>query len=180
MRKNVLKTKLKTLRNFFDFDRITKINVDKEYIQRYYLKNKVLYSYFHTKSGHVHMGISRNSIYSEKDLFAQPEFIQKNITLSTKRVLELATGRGANSLYLAKNNPKIKFYGLDLSEGQLEFAKNSASNCNNYFPKLGDYHNLSGFKENSFDLVFVVEALCHSEDKGRVFEEVSRVLKNGG
>lgn len=50
----------------------------------------------------------------------------------------------------------------------------------NYHPDFGDYHDLSKFGNETFDIVFVVEALCHSTDKNKVFAEVWRVLKTKG
>ena len=44
----------------------------------------------------------------------------------------------------------------------------------------GDFHNLQKYERNSFDLVFVIEALCHSDNKEKVLQEVHRVLKKDG
>jgi SAM-dependent methyltransferase len=45
---------------------------------------------------------------------------------------------------------------------------------------LGDYHDLSRYKDGMFDIVFEVEALCYSTRKERVLSEVNRVLRKGG
>jgi ubiquinone/menaquinone biosynthesis C-methylase UbiE len=45
---------------------------------------------------------------------------------------------------------------------------------------FGDYHNLSQFKGNSYDIVFVIEALCYSTQKLEVLREVKKKLTKGG
>lgn len=44
----------------------------------------------------------------------------------------------------------------------------------------GDYHDLSVFKDDSYDVVFVIEALCCSTNKLHVFREVKKKMKAGG
>src|SRR4029079_544024 len=50
----------------------------------------------------------------------------------------------------------------------------------NYSPSLGDYHDLSRYSPNSFDLLFEIEAVCYSLKKEKVLSEVHRVLKKSG
>jgi ubiquinone/menaquinone biosynthesis C-methylase UbiE len=126
------------------------------------------------------MGISRNGKYKESDLLEAARTIENYIKKSSKKVLELATGRGANSVYLAKKYPKVDFYGIDISKGQLDYAFKKASKLDNFHPDFGDYHSLKKFDNESFDIVFVIEALCHSTKKEKVLNEVYRVLRKGG
>ncbi len=127
------------------------------------------------------MGISRDLKYGRDDLLEQPRLVARYIEqLNACRVLELATGRGASSIYLAKRFPNIKFAGIDLPGGQLDVAKRIARGIQNFFPVEGDYHDLSRYSNDHFDMVFVIEGLCHSERKGQAADEVWRVLRNGG
>jgi SAM-dependent methyltransferase len=105
------------------------------------------------------------------------EYIHKT---DTKNVLELATGRGGNSLYLANRNSDIKFYGIDLSPGQLYFAHKNRKGSKNYIPEQGDYSDLSRYQNDFFDVIFIVEALCHSTEKAKVLGQVFQKLKKGG
>ncbi len=50
----------------------------------------------------------------------------------------------------------------------------------NYHPQYGDYHDLSRFRSSTFDVAFVVEALCYSTRKEKVLAEVFHVLRGGG
>ncbi len=176
-----LKQKLENISKVFKIDDILSIKADKQYIQRYYNINKIPYSVFHTKTDFVHMGISRNGIYKEDDLFEAARIVEKYLKkLNGDKVLELAMGRGANSFYLAKKFPEVKFYGMDISKGQLNYAFKKSKEVNNFYPDFGDYHDLSKFKNETFDVIFVIEALCHSVDKNKVFAEAHRVLKQNG
>ena len=175
-----LKAKIQDLGKVFDLQKVLNVKSNKEYIKKYYRINKFPYSLFHTTSGLIYMGISRDGKYNHEDLLEHARIIQSNINSGTKKVLELATGRGASSAYLAEKFPNVEFYGIDISNSQLEFARRKARKLKNYFPDNGDYHNLKKFKSSFFDIVFIIEALCYSENKEKVFGEAYRVLKKGG
>jgi SAM-dependent methyltransferase len=114
-------------------------------------------------------------------LLEHAKFVDRYISeQNAQNVLELATGRGANSFWLAKENPNSNFFGIDLSEGQLSFALKATKKCSNFQAEIGDFHNLKQFKDNSFDIIFIVEALCHSNSTEKVLGEVQRILKDGG
>lgn len=179
--KSRLAHKLEQIKQVFDPQELLSLRLDKNYIQKYYKANKLAYSLFHSYSDQVHMGISRDGVYKEKDLQEAARTIEKYITEpDALKVLELASGRGATSVYLAKKYPHSIFFGIELTLQQLIFAQKKAKNQPNYLPSLGDYHNLSRHPPASLDIVFVIEALCHSEDKTKVFSEVKRVLKKEG
>jgi len=155
--------------------------MDLSYIASYYKTNKLAYSLFHTLSDAMYMGISRDGKYKNEDLYEAGRTVERYIKPSkTRRILELATGRGATSIYLAKKYTFIEFDGIDISPGQLDFAHKKAKKYANYHPVLGDYHDLSKYEPNSFDIVFIIEALCYSKDKEIVLHEVKRVLKPDG
>ena len=78
--------------------------------------------------------------------------------------------------FLAKRNPEVTFDGIDLSLKPLKrFTK-----IPNLRFQFGDYHDLSAFKDDSYDLAFVIEALCHSANKLQVLREVKKKLKRNG
>ena len=105
------------------------------------------------------------------------KIINKQIhDVNSKNVLELGAGNGSNSAYLARINKDINFQGVDLSKGVL-FRNKSIQNYNQ---EVGDFHDLSCYIDESFDVIFVIEALCHSSNKLRVLNEVYKKLKQGG
>src|ERR1035437_2727352 len=176
-----LKVKLEKIKRVFDIDKALSVKTDIDSVAKYYRINKLAYSFLHNKDNFVHMGISRHGKYQERDLLEHAEILEKYIS-KIKRgiVLELGAGRGANSIYLARKHPQVNFHAVDLPHGQFDIAIKKGAKINNFYPKEGDYHNLEKYPANYFDIVFVIEALCYSNDKGRVFREVKRVLKKGG
>lgn len=176
-----LKSKLAQIQKVFDVNDLLNLQTDKEYIKKYYKANKLAYSLFHTFSDKMYMGVSRDGIYKEDDLLEAARTIEKYLKkLNATHILELATGRGATSAYLAKRYPKVKFEGIELSQGQLDFAQKKEKKLHNYHPILGDYHDLSKYSNKSIDIVFVIEALCYSMEKEQVLKEVKRVLEKNG
>lgn len=176
-----LNHKLAQIKRVFNIKSVLDLQPNKDYIRQYYKVNKLAYSFFHTFSDRMYMGISRDGQYKNSDLLEAARFVEKYISkLNAKNILDLATGRGATSSYLAEKYPAIKFDGIDISEGQLGFAVKKAKRIPNYHPIKGDYHNLSQYQNGQFDIVFVVEALCYSQEKEKVLKEVYRVLKPGG
>lgn len=158
-----LSQKLEKINRVFDISKVLSLHPDKDYIRKYYQANKLPYSIFHSSSGRIHMAISRDGKYKDDDLGEAEKFIEKYIRkLDASCILDLATGRGTTSATLAIKYPRIEFAGLDLSDGQLEFAYLKAKRIKNYYPAKGDYHNLSSYNSRQFDIVFIVEALCYS------------------
>lgn len=178
---NDLSYKIARIKNVFDLEHIQNLHPDNRYVQEYYRANRLAYSLFHTFSDNVHMGISRDGHYKQDDLHEGARIVERYIVeLGAGRVVELATGRGATSSYLAERFPDVTFHGIDFSPDQLDLALKKARKLRNYRPALGDYHDLSRFEDDSVDIAFEIEAVCHSEDKQRVFQEVWRILKQGG
>lgn len=173
--------KLERVSHFVDIEKVVELQPDPEYINSYYRVNKIPYSLFHTRTGLIHMGISRDGRYKESDLLEAVRMIAKYIEGGGGRnILELATGRGANSGWLAQQFPDASFYGIDTSLSQLMFAAKRSKSIPNLQINASDYHQLQDYQDAFFDLVFVIESLCYSENKERVVSEVLRVLKPGG
>ncbi|MBU0534836.1 class I SAM-dependent methyltransferase [Patescibacteria group bacterium] len=176
-----LEEKLKRVKLVFNIDEVISRRTNLDDIKNYYRVNIIPYFLFHNKRDFVHNGISRGKRYSDKDVYEQPKIVEKYIReMGAKRCLELATGKGASSFYLAEIFPNVKFFAINLADGQLEIAKKKARRVDNFFPEEGDYHDLGNYHDNDFDIVFVFEALCHSNDKGKVAKQVYRLLKQGG
>jgi len=179
-----LEHKINIIRKFFDIDKIINKSTTPEDISRYYRVNKLAYWLFHSKEGFVHVGITREDKFKKEDLLEPlkkvEEYIRKSKSSQKVKVLELATGKGANINYLAQVFPEVDFFGLDLPSGQVDLAKIAAASLNNFQVIEGDFHDLSQFEDQSVDLVFIIESLCYSDYKSVVAKEVSRVLKKEG
>lgn len=149
-------------------------------VASYYKTNKLAYKIFHSRTDFIHMGLSESNKYAEKDLFKQAEIIESYFNNDTKNVLEIGCGKGKNLAFLANRSTYINFFGLDLEGGQTDAAVDKSKRLKNMQVIFGDYHDLSKFSDIKFDVVFVVEALCHSNDKAKVASEVSKILKQNG
>jgi len=96
--------------------------------------------------------------------------------------VDLGSGRGTDVLRLAETVGNNGFvYGIDISEGMLQKARNTADRrgitnvefINSSLEKI----NLAG---GIADLVISNCTINHSSDKQTVWNEVFRILKNGG
>jgi ubiquinone/menaquinone biosynthesis C-methylase UbiE len=179
--RNALHKKLTEIKKVFPINTIVTSKPTVDSIAKYYRINKLAYKFFHSKDDFIHMGISRDGTYTSDDLIEPARIVEKYITTTkAKNILELAAGKGANSHYLAQHFPKTSFFAVDLPNGQFDIAINKNKNIKNFHPSEGDYHDLRQYKANSFDVVFVIEALCYSMNKEKVLREVKRVLKPRG
>jgi ubiquinone/menaquinone biosynthesis C-methylase UbiE len=169
---------LTQISRIFDVPRIINEPQGKPEIINYYHKNAFLiYRLFHNWEGFIHCGISYDGRHKKEDFKEQAKIVERYIHDSNaKNVLELAYGWGANSAFLAKRNPEVTFEGIDLSLNPLKrFTK-----IPNLRFQSGDYHDLSAFTDDSYDVVFVIEALCCSTNKSQVLREVKKKLRRGG
>ncbi len=178
----VFSYKLKKIKKVFDIDKVLNNPTDPASIAKYYKINIIPYSIIYRNNDFIHTALTEEGkpYDRKKDILAQARMVEEYFNKDTKRVLELAAGRGANSEYLAKKYPEIEFTGLDLPNGQISFAHKKANKLKNFKAVEGDFHDLSRFPDKHFDMGFIVEALCHSNDKEKVLKEVKRVLKPGG
>jgi len=151
---------------------------DKLNIAKYYKANRLAYRLINSKQGFVHMGISDDDTFHENDFLEHARIIASYIEQSKgSDVLELAAGKAATTKYLADEYAHINFTGLDLPNGQLDIASSQSQNLTLL---EGDYHDLSQFSSESFDVVYIIEALCHARNKATVIQEVARILKPNG
>jgi ubiquinone/menaquinone biosynthesis C-methylase UbiE len=179
MNKNVIDDRLKEIEAVIPFNLLlNRDSEEKTNIARYYRLNRLAYRLVNSKQGFVHMGISRDGVFKEGDFLEHANIISKKIEESQgTTILELAAGKAATTKYLADKYGHFDFTGLDLPLGQLDIRSTKLPNL-----KLveGDYHDLSQFANESFDIVYIIEALCHARSKAEVIKEVFRVLRPKG
>ena len=103
-----------------------------------------------------------------------------NIT-AADRVLDAGCGVGGAAIYLAKKFECIA-EGITLSHKQVAFARqkaieNGTQHKTNF--AVADFTNMP-FADESFDVVWAVESVCHADKKDDFLKEANRVLKKGG
>lgn len=97
-------------------------------------------------------------------------------------VLDLGSGAGFDCFLAAsKIGPGGRVIGVDMTPEMIERARSIAvkDNFSNVEFRLGEIENLP-VADNSVDVVISNCVINLSADKGRVFEEIYRVLKPGG
>ena len=100
---------------------------------------------------------------------------------SSDKVLDAGCGVGGTSFFLNKTKG-AEVIGISLSEKQITTAKEAASKLKNSDKlnfHLMDYCNTT-FENESFDVVWACESMCHTENKSDFLEECFRILKHGG
>ena len=168
---------LKQIGAIFDISDIVNEPQEKQQIIDYYLMNKLTYRLFYNWEGFFHSGISYDGKRKRGDVKEQARICEGYIhNVNATNVLELAYGLGANSGFLARRNPGVTFDALDISNKPLKrFTK-----IPNLHFCFGDFHDLSRFQDNFYDIVFVIEAMCYSTNKLEALREVKKKLKSCG
>ncbi|MCL9813224.1 SAM-dependent methyltransferase [Natranaeroarchaeum aerophilus] len=101
---------------------------------------------------------------------------------SGDRVLNVGCGAGAESIWIAAQRG-AEVVGIDVNEGLLEFAREHARKngvAESVTFRTDDFHELTTVEDDSVDVVWGLEALCHARDLDAVLEQVARVLAPGG
>jgi len=174
-----LERRLATIREIFNTQKIMTHGQDFSDIEKYYRQSSWGYRFFHSEHGAIHMALNPDGVFAREGYYGQPNAVAKWFTPKTKKVLELASGNGFNTHYLAKRYPDIEFTGLDLVRSEVEFAKKRARGLHNLTFLRCNFQELP-FDDNSFDLLYVVESICHATDMRRALSEAHRVLRTDG
>lgn len=158
--------------------------MNKETIIKYYNYTLPLYRFFyHKNSNSLHYGFWDKSVRNHQEaLLNVNKFLAKIANIKVGDiVLDAGCGIGGSSIWLAKNY-KIKAVGISISERQIIEARKLA--FNNGVQDSTEFHEKdflnSGFSNESFDIVWAVESVCHAEDKKDFLREAYRMLKSGG
>lgn len=164
----------------FDLPRLLGLRRGHDAIVRYFTQSAPAYFFAHSMRGAMHMALNAGGDFDPSGYQAQPLVVEEHLrALRAARVLEVGCGRGFNLLRLARRNGEVAFVGIDLTPWHVRAARLAAVRHRNLRIHEGDFHRLP-YGDESFDLVFSVEAICHATDVYQVVEEVRRVLRPGG
>lgn len=175
-----LKKYLNKVDKIFDIKKFLQQDIDFNDVAEYYRESNLGYQVFHSASGSIHMALNYDGQFDRDGYYGQARIVQEYINQAgAKRVLELASGKGFNSTFLAKENPDIEFVGIDLTPEHVEHSQKNSQGIANLKFEQGNFQNLQ-FSDDSFDLIFEVESVCHATDMRKVLSEAHRVLKPNG
>jgi SAM-dependent methyltransferase len=98
-----------------------------------------------------------------------------------RRVLEAGCGTGAQTVFLAANNPGARIVSVDHSQASLDQARQkvAAAGYGNVEFQRADLFHLP-LADASFDDIFVCFVLEHLKEPAKALEALGRVLKRGG
>lgn len=100
--------------------------------------------------------------------------------LGFKKVLDLGSGLGRNSIYFAKQGFEVS--AIDISDYGINYLNEWAKKENLHIDaKVGDMVSLP-YEDNYFDCLFAYHSMSHTDTEGikKVASEIKRVLKKGG
>lgn len=90
------------------------------------------------------------------------------------KIADIGCGKGRYLKKMLMDRPDNEYYGLDLSEVVLQYAKNSRLNLS-----LGNIL-CTGYNTEEFDLVFAAESVEHAIFIDLAIKELCRITKPGG
>jgi arsenite methyltransferase len=175
-----LKDHLDKIRRTFDTNKLLRQSIDNQTVVAYYVESDYGYRVFHSTEGCLHLALNFDGKFGLDGYYGQARIVQEHINrIRPVSVLELGSGKGFNSIYLAKQNPTTKFVGIDLTPEHVTFARARAREIANLRFEIGDFQDLSFYPE-TFDLVFAIDSMCYASNVSRALSEASRILKTGG
>ncbi len=176
--KENLKKQLEIIDHIFDTKKILDENLDRSKIQKYFDDSNWGYRLVHSKEDSVHMALNYDGVFDKAGYYQQVTEISERID-EPAEVLELGCGMGFNSDFLARKFPNSKFHGIDITSKHLKRAMEKAAKLPNMYVKFGDFHKIE-YPDNTFDLAFEMESICHTDTPEVVLGEIYRVVKEGG
>ncbi|NCF75453.1 MAG: methyltransferase domain-containing protein [Xanthomonadaceae bacterium] len=132
----------------------------------------------------MHYGYWDKTVKGHSDsLIRMNYFLSEEMRINTKdKILDAGCGVGAASLWLAKQYGNIEIVGINISKMQIDKANSFAKKLriNNRVRFLKRNYLNTGFADESFDIVFAIESVCHTENKNDFIKEAYRILKPDG
>jgi len=100
---------------------------------------------------------------------------------NTTKVLDIGAGYGGAARVLAKQvGCKVDCLNLSAKENQKNESMNQVQGLDSLISVYTGNFEALPFEDQSYEVVWCEDAILHSDKKGKVFEEINRVLKPGG
>ncbi|MFM2226047.1 MAG: hypothetical protein RJA07_2249 [Bacteroidota bacterium] len=158
---------------------------DTEGVIKYYHRTEWVYRDFWKldKGMGLHFGFWDSSVNSVSDAIINQNAVMAKMAdiQSHHKVLDAGCGVGGSSIFLARTIG-CNATGITITPKQViranEYAiKENVSNKVQFFEM--DYTK-TNFVDESFDIIWAIESVCHTNNKKDFFKEAFRLLKKGG
>lgn len=151
-------------------------------VATYYRQSRWGYDRVHSGEGCMHVALNPDGRFNHRGYLAQPKAVSALIKAhGARRVLELGTGLGFNSRWLAARHPDVQFVALDLLPAHVAEARRraAAQGLANLTVVQGSFDALPA-DLGAFDAIFAIETLCYTRDPAAVAQGLARHLAPGG
>ena len=109
----------------------------------------------------------------------QGKWLSKQMQIKgDEKILECGCGVGGVMKQLALLHPKLEVHGVNISDGQLDIAKEVLKDLDNCYLSNLNFMNTS-YEDNTFDIVYFCESMGYGNFKKAV-KEAARILKPNG
>jgi sarcosine/dimethylglycine N-methyltransferase len=143
-------------------------------------------NFYHTIWGgeDIHVGLYQSDSEPIFDASRRTvEYMANKLKTLSKdsKVIDVGAGFGGAARYLAKTyGCEVVALNLSIAENERDREKNKEQGLDHLITVIdGDFEQLP-YDAESFDIVWCQDSFLHSKDRGKVMEEIARVLKSGG
>lgn len=158
-------------------------------VKTYYDQNTNLFLKFNNskKAQNIHRSLWKDGIKNLEDALNYSNSIIlkeiESLNINSPKIADLGCGVGASLFYIVPHlQSQSSALGLTLSPVQARLAEDSAKELNLQNQILfaeGDFTSVPLANE-SLDVIYSVEAVCHAVEPEKYFHEASRLLRKGG
>lgn len=134
----------------------------------------------------MHMGFFENGMQdNDQAKLNMNAFITRQLELpnhSSFTILDAGCGIGGTCFYIGESFPNAYLTGVNLSSKQVAFARQQLDHTGfeDRVRFLVEDFAATSLSDASFDFIYIVESLCHAQDKFAFYKEAMRLLKPGG
>jgi len=120
-----------------------------------------------------------NAFKTYENDYRQVKWLSKRMGIKgNETILDCGCGIGGTMKQIALLYPNTNVYGINVSDGQIKMAEQVLEGLNNCNLSVQDFMN-TNYKDNTFDIVYFCESICHNNFE-KVIAESRRILKPNG
>jgi len=120
-----------------------------------------------------------NAFKTYENDYRQGKWLSKRMGIKgNETILDAGCGVGGVMKQISLLHSKTDIYGINVSDGQIKMAEQVLEGLNNCNLSVQDFMN-TNYKDNTFDIVYFCESICHNNFE-KVIAESRRILKPNG